>query len=92
MKFTPASETAKQEFLEYAKEHLSIDDAKKILEKNGYFVANLWHVEDVTAWAFECDEDTAQEILYKALTNDYVMDTIWRTIDACAEDLNINRK
>lgn len=92
MKFTPASETAKQEVLEYAKEHLSIDDAKKILEKNGYFVAELWHVDDVNAWAYDCDENMAQEILYNALTNDYVVDTIFRMIDACAEDLNINRK
>jgi hypothetical protein len=92
MKFTPASETAKQEVLEYAKEHLSIEDAKKILEKNGYFVANLWHVEDVTAWAYDCDEDTAQEILYKALTSDHVSEAVWDSIDYFAEELNINRK
>lgn len=41
MKFTPASDTAKQEVLDYAKEHLSIEDAKKILERHGYFVFNL---------------------------------------------------
>ena len=46
MKFTPTSDTAKQEVLEYAKENLSIEDAKKILERNGYFVANLWHIDD----------------------------------------------
>ena len=71
---------------------LSVEDAKRILEKNGYFVANLWHVDDVTAWAYECDDDTAQEILYKALTNDYVMDTIWQAIDVSAEQLNVERK
>jgi hypothetical protein len=92
MAFYPASETDKQEVLEFAKEHLTIEDAKKILEKNGYFVANLWHVDDVTAWAYECDEDTAQDVLYKALTNEYVMDIIWQAIDASAEELNIERK
>jgi hypothetical protein len=92
MAFYPASETDKQEVLEFAKEHLTIDDAKKILEKNGYFVANLWHVDDVTAWAYECDEDTAQEILYKALTNEYVMQSVWDAIDYVAEDLNLERK
>jgi hypothetical protein len=92
MKFNPTSETARQEVLEYAKENLSVEDAKKILEKNGYFVANLWHVDDVTAWAYECDEDTAQEILYKALTNEYVMESVWDAIDYVAEDLNIERK
>lgn len=73
-------------------QELTIEDAKRILEKNGYFVANLWHVDDVTAWAYDCDEDTAQDILYKALTNGYVMDTIWSTIDAYAEDINLKRK
>jgi hypothetical protein len=92
MAFYPASETDKREVLEFAKEHLTIDDAKKILEKNGYFVANLWHVDDVTAWAYECDEDTAQEILYKALTNEYVMQSVWDAIDYVAEDLNLERK
>jgi hypothetical protein len=92
MAFYPASETDKREVLEFAKEHLTIEDAKKILEKNGYFVANLWHVDDVTAWAYECDEDTAQEILYKALTNEYVMQSVWDAIDYVAEDLNLERK
>jgi len=49
MKFNPTSETARQEVLEYAKTQLSIEDAKQILESNGYFVANLWHVYDVTS-------------------------------------------
>lgn len=92
MKFTPASDTAKQEVLEYAKEHLSVEDAKKILERHGYSVDNLWHVDDVTAWAYECDEDTAKEILDKALINDHVSQAVWDSIDYFAEKLNIERK
>jgi hypothetical protein len=86
MKFNPTSETARQEVLEYAKENLSIEDAKKILEKNGYFVANLWHVEDIKI-NYECDDDMAQEILYKALTNEHVCEAVWDSIDYFAEDL-----
>ena len=41
MKFTPTSETARQEVLEYAKTQLSVDDAKEVLKNNGYFVDNL---------------------------------------------------
>jgi hypothetical protein len=67
-------------------QELTIEDAKRILEKNGYFVANLWHVEDVTI-NYECDEDMAQEILYKALTNDHVMEAIWDSINYFTEDL-----
>lgn len=91
MKFTPASDTAKQEVLEYAKEHLSTDDAKKILERHGYFVINLWHVEDVMT-NYDCDEDTAQDILYKSLTNDHTTEAIYDSIDYFAEELNLERK
>ena len=92
MKFNPTSETARQEVLEYAKENLSIEDAKKILKNHGYFVANLWHIDDVTAWAYECDEDTAQYILYKALTSAYVSQAVWESIDYFADELNLERK
>lgn len=67
-------------------QELTIEDAKRILEKNGYFVANLWHVEDITI-NYECDEDMAQDILYKALTNDHVMEAIWDSINYFTEDL-----
>lgn len=67
-------------------QELTIEDAKRILEKNGYFVANLWHVEDITI-NYECDEDMAQEILYKALTNEHVSQAVWDSIDYFAENL-----
>jgi len=91
MKFNPTSETAKQEVLEYAKENLSIEDARKILQKNGYFVANLWHVDDITI-NYKCDDDTAQDILYHSLTNDHVSQAVWDSIDYFAEELNLERK
>jgi hypothetical protein len=91
MKFNPTSETARQEVLEYAKENLGIDEAKKILQNNGYFVANMWHISDVMEF-YQCDEDTAQDVLYKALTNEYVMQSVWDAIDYVAEDLNLERK
>jgi hypothetical protein len=91
MKFNPTSETARQEVLEYAKENLGIDEAKQILQNNGYFVANMWHISDVMEF-YQCDEDTAQDVLYKALTNEYVMQSVWDAIDYVAEDLNLERK
>jgi hypothetical protein len=91
MKFNPTSETARQEVLEYAKENLGIDEAKQILQNNGYFVANMWHISDAMEF-YQCDEDTAQDILYKALTNEYVMQSVWDAIDYVAEDLNLERK
>jgi len=40
----PTSETAKQEILDYAKEHLSVIEAKEILYKKGYYISKLFHV------------------------------------------------
>ena len=91
MKFNPVSETARQEVLEYAKENLGIDEAKQILQNNGYFVANMWHISDVMEF-YQCDEDTAQDVLYKTLTNEYVMQSVWDAIDYMAEELNLERK
>ena len=72
--------------MESKMQELTIEDAKKILGKNGYFVANLWHTDDVTI-NYKCDEDTAQDILYKSLTNDHVMEAIWDSINYFTEDL-----
>ena len=91
MAFYPASETDKREVLEFAKEHLTINDAKKILENHGFFVGNLWHINDIKC-NYKCSKDKAQEILYKALTNEYVMQAIWDSIDYFAEDMNLKRK
>jgi hypothetical protein len=90
MKFNPTSDTARQEVLEYAKTQLSIEDARKILENNGYFVANLWHVYDVTS-TYRCTNEQAYGILNDALTNEYIMEQIWDAIDSVAEDLNLEK-
>jgi hypothetical protein len=88
MKFYPTSETAKNEILEYAKEILTEMDAKKILEKHGFFVENLWHVSDVNEF-YLCDDDTAQSILSKSLNNH---DSVFEAIDYFANELNLERK
>jgi hypothetical protein len=54
-------------------------EAKKVLKENGYFVDNLWHIDDVKS-KFKCDDDVAQEILNQALTNEATMEQIWFSI------------
>jgi hypothetical protein len=55
-------------------------EAKKVLKENGYFVDNLWHVDDVKS-KFKCDDDDVeQEILNQALTNEATMEQIWFSI------------
>ena len=58
-----------------------IEQAKAILKQHGYFVDNLWTVNDVTD-RYDClGEGEAQEVLLMALTNEWVMEQIWFSID-----------
>ena len=66
-------------------ENLVIENAKKVLKENGYFVDNLWHVDDVKS-KFKCNDDNiAQGILDEALTNEATMEQIWFSIDEFGE-------
>jgi muramoyltetrapeptide carboxypeptidase LdcA involved in peptidoglycan recycling len=59
---------------------MDIDKAKKVLEEAGYYVNNLWHVNDVHS-RFDCSKDEAMNVLEEALTSDSTFDTIWFNID-----------
>ena len=63
-----------------------IEQAKAVLRENGFFVDNLWHVDDVKL-RYNCDDnEQAQDILNSALTNDATMEQIWFAIDMVAQD------
>lgn len=63
-----------------------IEKAKEVLRKAGYFIDNLWHIDDVKL-RYNCeDDDQAQDILYSALTNDATMEQIWFAIDYVAQN------
>jgi hypothetical protein len=64
----------------------AVEKAKEVLRENGFFVDNLWHVDDVKL-RYNCDDDEqAQDILNSALTNDATMEQIWFAIDMVATD------
>ena len=65
--------------------------AKSILRENGYFVDNLWSIDDVKQ-RFVCDDETAQDILYRALTNEATYEQIWLAIDFTAEDKQLKEQ
>jgi hypothetical protein len=88
MKFTPTSETARQEVLEYAKTQMTTDDARKFLAENGFFTGNLWHIYDVMD-RYTCSEYDAYKVLEMALTNEYIMEQIWDAIELIANDLDL---
>lgn len=70
---------------------MSIAEAKQVLRNEGYFVDNLWHVSDVQN-NFECDEQTAQNILYWALTSPTTIEYINDSIDMVARNEELNTK
>lgn len=57
-----------------------IEQAKQILKNEGYFIENLWHINDVKINHNVTDEQ-AYKILNKALTNEDTMAQIWLSID-----------
>jgi muramoyltetrapeptide carboxypeptidase LdcA involved in peptidoglycan recycling len=62
-----------------------IEQAKKLLQDNGYQVANLWKIDDVQS-KFKCDDDEALDVLESALVNDATMEQIWFAIGFHAEE------
>jgi hypothetical protein len=65
-----------------------IEQALQLLKDNGYYVENLWCVEDVQS-IFNCDSDTAQSVLNEALTNEHLMEEIWFQIRHHGEAMGI---
>lgn len=57
-----------------------IEEAKKLLKDNGYYVDNLWHIDDVKSLKEDITEEKAQEVLDLALTNEATMEQIWFSI------------
>lgn len=63
-----------------------IDNAcKNHLKDNGYFVDNLWHLDDVRN-KFDCTDDQAYKVLSRVLESDYIMGSIHEAICQVAQD------
>jgi hypothetical protein len=65
--------------------------ARQLLKSRGYFVDNLWSVEDVMD-NYNCTQDQAEEVLEMALTNDATMEQIWLAIRYACEELEYKPK
>jgi hypothetical protein len=63
-----------------------IEEAKEVLRNAGYFTDNMWHVNDVKLRFNVTDDEDAQAILEKALTNDWIMEQIHYGISDAAQD------
>lgn len=66
----------------YTKQQQSeIDNAIDLLKSYGYYVNNLWHIDDVK-YKFKCSDEDAYEILENAMENDATYEQIWLSIDS----------
>lgn len=61
------------------------DKNREALNSKGYFVDNLWHLNDVSD-RFNCTDDEAYEVLSKVLESDYIMSSIHEAICQVAQD------
>jgi hypothetical protein len=68
----------------------TIEQAKQVLRDNGYYVDNLWSVEDVVS-NYNCTDEEAQEVLDGALQNNATMEQIWYAIDFHAEEIGLTK-
>jgi len=66
-------------------------DAKKLLEAEGYYVGNLWHISDVQM-NFDCTDAEAMEVLDKTFNNEWINEQINDSITIIAESLNLKHK
>jgi hypothetical protein len=65
--------------------------SRENLKSHGYFVTNLWHIDDVMD-KYYCDKEEAYEVLEKVLLSDYMMVQIWENIDGVAKQLGYEKK
>ena len=68
-----------------------ISQAKALLEKEGYFTANLWHTDDVCQ-NYKVNQDQALDLIEDAMTSDWMVANIFETIDIIAEENGYKRK
>lgn len=56
------------------------NDARAFLQMQGYYVDNLWHIDDVQN-NHDLSDKAAYEILDKVMRSEYMMSNIFEMID-----------
>lgn len=75
--------------LKKVKEKLKdVNVARALLRSKGYYVDNLWHVDDVMD-THKCSKDISYEVLNYALTDEFITSEIFEKIDSICETLGI---
>ena len=93
MKFTPSSETAKQEVLEYAIKELSDDSLINELRSRGYQTGLLFDLTDVDRQISKMNEDIDDEddelpIVLEDFEKENILDAVFDDVDYYIERIN----
>ena len=93
MKFTPSSETAKQEVLEYAIKELSDDSLISELRSRGYQTVLLFDLTDVDRQISKMNEDIDDEddelpIVLEDFEKENILDAVFDDVDYYIERIN----
>jgi len=59
---------------------MNIEQAKQILKQNGYYVDNLWSIEDVKG-NHKMDDDDAYEVLDRVMHSEGIISNIFEMIE-----------
>jgi hypothetical protein len=57
-----------------------IGNAKEVLKEHGYYVENLWHIDDVKQ-NYNVSDQEAYDIIDKAMQSSFIMNDIFEQID-----------
>ena len=69
-----------------------IEKAREVLREAGYYVDNLWHIDDVRTLFENVTDEQAQEILDASFQNEATFDQIWFAIEQIGQDIyNLER-
>ena len=68
-----------------------IEEAREFLKSKGYYVGNLWTIDDVQEH-YECTDEEAMGILHKVLQSGWYMERVFEMINNQAEEDNLKRK
>lgn len=64
---------------------MTVEQAKQVLKEAGYYVENLWSIDDIKS-QYKCTDEEAYDVLDDAFNNERVIEEIFIGIDSSAND------
>ena len=72
-------------------DYKKIQKAKDVLTKAGYYIGNLYQVEDVQVY-FDCTDNEALDVLDGAMDNEGTAEQVWTAIREVGDMMGLKEK